>query len=727
MAVPLLLAAAVALFYWKLTLSRQYSWLDSPDFAYQVLPWFQFQAGEWHAGRIPLWSPYEWGGQSLIGQAQPGAAYPLNWILFLLPLRDGWIEQAYLHWYWVLIHYMGVLFAYWLCRDLKCSRAASALGGLAFGLGGWMGSTEWPQMLNGAVWLPVVIQFLLRAARGQRELPSAGLAGAALGMAFLSGHHQAPTYIALAAGGIWVWMLAAEPAAWKRRAVALAVFGAVLALVSALQVLPAYEYGKLAVRWVGAANDPLGWKDPVPYKVHSHFSLYPISMAGIVVPGILRHASPYMGVVVFVLSLIGAAARWSAREVRALAAIALGGPMLALAQFSVFHGLAYALVPMVEKARNPSMAILLFHFGAAMLAAFGADAVMARDERAKPWMRRAAIALAVFAAYLLLVLLGLTAAGSQKLNEYDRAMLVPALALIVAGVLLGARRGSLSPGAAISLLLAAAVFEFGVAGSAQGIRHRDDPGSMLGRLARDSDLARFLEAQPGPPRMEADTDALPYNFGEWYGMDVFDTYTASVQTNIYRIQADYAARMLLGMAYYIGPKPSRKSQVQVFRSAGGLNVYANPEACPRAWSVHEVERVAESEVPSQWQRRVGDLRQKAFLTAAPPALERCDSTSDRVRMVLREAGRIVIEARMGCRGLVVAGEPSFPGWEATVDGRPAPIHEVYSMMRGVVAEAGDHRIEMRYRPWPVRIGAAGTAIGLLIAGALAVAGRRRSG
>jgi hypothetical protein len=66
---PALLFAIVTLFYWKLTLSDQYSWMESPDYAYQVLPWYQFQAGEWHAGRIPLWDPYAWSGQSLIGQA----------------------------------------------------------------------------------------------------------------------------------------------------------------------------------------------------------------------------------------------------------------------------------------------------------------------------------------------------------------------------------------------------------------------------------------------------------------------------------------------------------------------------------------------------------------------------------------------------------------------------------------------------------------------------------
>src|SRR5436305_7913048 len=101
LAVPLLLLLITAGFYWKLTLTRQYTWLEGPDLAYQVLPWLDLQAREIHAWRFPLWDPYLWGGQSLIGQLQPGTANPLNWILFAMPLRDGHIRLGALHWYWV--------------------------------------------------------------------------------------------------------------------------------------------------------------------------------------------------------------------------------------------------------------------------------------------------------------------------------------------------------------------------------------------------------------------------------------------------------------------------------------------------------------------------------------------------------------------------------------------------------------------------------------------------
>jgi len=84
----------------------------------------------------------------------------------------------------------------------------------------------------------------------------------------------------------------------------------------------------------------------------------------------------------------------------------------------------------------------------------------------------------------------------------------------------------------------------------------------------------------------------------------------------------------------------------------------------------------------------------------------------------RQSGRVGIDADLKCRGMVIDADTFFPGWVATVDGRPAPVYEAYGFLRGVVAEAGPHRIELRYRPKSVYWGAALTAIGLLGAGVL---------
>ncbi len=79
----------VVFFFWKLSLSQQFTFADNPDLAYQVLPWYEVQAQAWHEGVFPMWDPYHWAGQSLLGQMQPGGAFPLNWPLFLAPLKNG--------------------------------------------------------------------------------------------------------------------------------------------------------------------------------------------------------------------------------------------------------------------------------------------------------------------------------------------------------------------------------------------------------------------------------------------------------------------------------------------------------------------------------------------------------------------------------------------------------------------------------------------------------------
>jgi hypothetical protein len=195
-------------FYWRLTVSGRYTWLESPDMAFQVRPWLDFQAREFHEGRFPIWTPYEWGGHSLIGQAQPGATNPLNWILFALPLEDGHIPLRTLHWYWVLIHWLGAVFCYALCRDLKAGYAPALLGGCVFALTGFVGHTDWPQILMTAIWMPLVFLFFERVVRGEKPLSSAALCGAALGMSFLAGHHQIPIAASVLMGALWLWHVA---------------------------------------------------------------------------------------------------------------------------------------------------------------------------------------------------------------------------------------------------------------------------------------------------------------------------------------------------------------------------------------------------------------------------------------------------------------------------------------------------------------------------------------
>ena len=85
----------------------------------------------------------------------------------------------------------------------------------------------------------------------------------------------------------------------------------------------------------------------------------------------------------------------------------------------------------------------------------------------------------------------------------------------------------------------------------------------------------------------------------------------------------------------------------------------------------------------------------------------------------------MIDAELGCKGMLVVSDLYFPGWQATVDGRRAEIHEVYGFLRGVVVEGGRRRVEMVYRPRSVFTGAVMTAAGLALALAAALSGLRK--
>jgi len=364
LAASAILLVLTSAFWWKLTLTNEWTFLEGPDLAIQVRPWLDYQAREFHAGRLPLWDPYEWAGHTLIGQVQPGLTNPLNWILFALPLRDGHIPISTLHWYWVLIHWLGAVFAYALCRDLGAGFLPAIFGGCVFALTGFMGHTDWPQILMPSIWIPVILLFFLRVVRNRRPIASAALCGGAMGLAFLSGHHVVPTFTAVMICALWVALVVKEP----RRALCFGIFLLVTALIAAAVVLPAFEYSRQAIRWAGGPSPTLPG-ERVPLSVHQEYSLSLRDLAGLVLPLGALHANPYVGLTAFALAIFALASR--AAVARWIAAFALGAILLSIARDFPPYALVYRFVPIIEKAREPAFAIVIAQAGIAALAALG--------------------------------------------------------------------------------------------------------------------------------------------------------------------------------------------------------------------------------------------------------------------------------------------------------------------------------------------------------------------
>jgi hypothetical protein len=721
---PVLILLIVTGFYWKLTLTKQYDWVWGPDLAQQVLPWFEEEARQVQHSEVPLWDPHDWLGQPMLGQAQPGTAYPLNWILFLIPRSHGHIRPVALQWYYIAVHFMAALFTYLLCRDLGRSRAASMMAGFIFSMAGYVGTTDWPQMVNGAVWAPLVFLFLLRALRDRRPLVSAALCGACLGTAWLAGHHQVPVFITLTIGGMWLYHILRHGAIdWQIVKLAAVCFF-VMFIVGAAQILPANEYGHLAKRWAGADHE-LAWNEPVPYYVHQLYSLGGGSLFAIVIPGMNRHADPFIGLVAFTLLLVAIAMRWKQHAVKLFAAAAIGSIVYSLGFNSVFQGFLYAVVPMVEKARVPSMAVVIFNISAAVLAAFGAD--QASESLDSLWGRRLTTGVLAFGLGLYALVLAVTY-GRKGFDMDDRVMISASVAILLAALLYGWRTGNLTAKQAFTWMILLMLWELGN-DSGYSFPHRSDKERTIymAQVRSNADLADFIHKQPGVYRVEVQTDQLSKNWGSYQNFDIVQAMCASVTMNVLELEwHTWQSRLLLGVRYTVSDKPPLGDSKDVFTGQSKLKVFENPNAFPRAWAVHEIDQADRGQVRMAINDHLEQLRLKAFTQEKLPPLKPC-SASDDVKIDKYAGESVSIAANLGCDGMVILSDTYFPGWRAQVDGKPAEIHQVDNALRGVYVSQGKHQLRMDYRPTQAYLGAALTVLGWLGVLGLAVFWKDRPG
>jgi hypothetical protein len=136
-----------------------------------------------------------------------------------------------------------------------------------------------------------------------------------------------------------------------------------------------------------------------------------------------------------------------------------------------------------------------------------------------------------------------------------------------------------------------------------------------------------------------------------------------------------------------------------------LAVFDNPHALPRAY------RVASAlPEPEGVQRELAalvhpdfDPRRRVWLDAPPPDL--LPGRARRTPPPLVEAEildyapeRVVLRSDGDRAGVVVLNDAHYPGWEATVDGAPAPVLRANFGFRAVPVPAGPHEVVMRYRP-----------------------------
>jgi hypothetical protein len=157
----------------------------------------------------------------------------------------------------------------------------------------------------------------------------------------------------------------------------------------------------------------------------------------------------------------------------------------------------------------------------------------------------------------------------------------------------------------------------------------------------------------------------------------------------------------------------RAGRHEVFRTSSAV-VYETTRPVSRAWIVHDLRSTERGLTLASMTRPGFDARLTAYVegplpaTGTPPA-----GTVERAEVRATTPESLTVDVEAAAPGLLVLSQVYGDGWQATVDGRPAPILPTDHALQGIPVDAGRHIVEVRYRPASLRIGLWVSAVSLV--------------
>ena len=739
-------------YFWRILFTPTWKPAGGGDLVSFLFPTYRFAAASLRAGALPLWNPHLYSGAPFLADMQAGLFYPLNLVLFGVAPE---FPYGTLQWMVVLHVFLAGLFMYLCLRYLQPGHPLRVPAALAGALA-YMFSDLFVvhfgnlNLVAVAAWLPLIVLFFWRSLC-TRSLGFAVMAGVVYGISTLEGHLQITLYIALA---LVVAVVAEAVTArrsgrgWAWSCLALAITAVVAVGLSALVLLPTFEYASLSPR------------AQLTYQDAARFSLEPGLWGEMLVPALFssrdpslywgvwdRVATGYLGIFPLILAGLAVMMR-RGRRVALFASLGVVAFLLAMGGASILHGWAYLLLPGFGQVRAPARAIFVVDFALAALAALALDlflgplGVRARSVfrvvwRGLLWFSAAAILIGVAWAYLVIY----QAQGGDPVLFWRVSAagggVVFALVMLAASLAwLGARRYGRLRIKVLAWLAVGLIFvdlasvgaytDLGTEPPAAGFDHPE--------------VVSFLRDEPGLFRIDSRTDvwgvwqpslALLEGFYDVGGID-----NPLVVADVARFWDGTGGRStrlydLLGVRYLLGSKEVVLDWDKFSLAFDGdpdVNVYRNETALPRAFVVHRATVAKDHEDAwAQIQRPDFDPSATVVLEGGAP-LDLDQETPAGVEILRYEANALRVRVDSQADGYLFLSDPFYPGWRAEVDGEPATILRADYAFRAVAVPAGSHTVTMVFRPnsWYAGLGiTAFTAVVLLSLGVWAATKRRR--
>jgi hypothetical protein len=654
------------------------------DFRTVHWPLAAFVADSFRQGVWPLWDPYTYCGNPIYANIQTALFYPP---MLAATLVGSWMGVGALPRLLAISAVAQIFFAgactFFLLRRLGTGAAPAWIAGTVYELGCFFAvHAEHLGAIQGAAWMPLAWLAVVELREGWRWRWLAALT-LALAMSVLAGLPQVAVAvfgsallvaIVLAAFGLagrllplhvllaWIWALA----------------------LAAVQIVPTIELtrqsvAKYRVEWLKSGG---GIRPGAFFTLLSPNHWHAFDPARFNGPGELTFTYLYSSILG--LALAAAAVIWKpARVTRAFSVAALAATFCMLGD-STLPGRAMleALPVSIRIGIHPEYWLSVFALALAVLAGLGA-------ERCLPGSR-------------LQVLAGIAIVCDLVLVSSGRPFNVSSLAA--------------------------------------------EPGITRGAVDGSEELAAKLRALTGaayPPYRFDMTAGVPYNWSSTAPLLAIPTANGCdplALERIIQVRLSFAPGARWGTCYQVvdstspvlpltnaryllAVTPVEAGDLRLAEEIHGYRIYENPAVLPRSFLVDRAVRAQSLAEAAAW-LHAADFRPAEWAIVEGPVdgIEPAGGAPESVEVVSYQPTRLELRTHAAGAALLVVADSYYPGWEARVDGRPAPLYAADVGFRGVPVSAGDHRVEMRFVP---RILIRSAMLSLVALVALAVSARRR--
>jgi hypothetical protein len=741
----LVLVAFPLLLLWRSLFAGEAFYWGTP--LLQFVPWLRMAAGMWRSGQLPLWNPLVGCGAPLAANYQTAAFYPLNALHLLLPAETALS--------WTLAFHLALTGwgMYRWCRTVGMNRLPALVGALALEGSGFLVARValFPSMALTFPWLAI---WLWRGEElVQRERLHDGLwLGVALGLGLLAGHAQTAFYGGVLLAAYLIFRVAQRRDAHHAvRCASLAALALVAGLgLAGVQLLPTAELMMQSQRAGG-----------VGYDFAMTYSFWPWRLITFLAPSFFGNPgqgdywgyaaywedAAYVGLLPLLLVLRAVIARRREKQAWFWAVVAAAALVLALGRNTPVFPLLFRHIPTFDLFQAPTRWLSVTTVALAALAALGAQEWPVGRSARRRWALGAVVGAA-------LLIGGLAA---PRVVPGIPATFGPATAwlggtLAVAGALGLMRRDTAWWRAAVSVFIVLDLLVFGwpLVPTVDRFLYRDR-----------TEVAAALEDEPGPVRVYWPTDPTnrTRDVAEYrvkFRYLAFDSYgprdatyweemreallpNAAMLDEVpsasnfdpllvgrYAELSGAAARApgllrVMGVTHVVSDREWLEAQPA--RKTDGVTLYRLPNTLGRTWIVSSARQVASNETLATLADPAFDLagevllETEQLLTLDSESAVHSPQTAVRnpQSIALRDGpNSVTIRAVLDEPGYLVLADTWYPGWQAKVDDEPAVILRANYAFRAVRLEAGEHVVEMFYRPLSVTAGSASSLATLVM-------------